>query len=81
MLQVASLRCDVVLAKFYNLSRNEASEAFRSGKVFVNGKNIESTSLMLKEQDMITVRGRGRFKLERIGDLTKKGKTNIILIY
>ena len=42
MVQCASLRTDLVLAKVYNLSRNAASELFTQGRVFVNGRMLKS---------------------------------------
>ncbi|MBR4342905.1 MAG: hypothetical protein IKP88_09395 [Lachnospiraceae bacterium] len=75
--QVASDRCDAVISKVYNISRNAALEYFRQKKVFVNGRYTENTSLVLKEGDMVTVRGFGRFKLLKIGGLSRKGRLNL----
>ena len=81
VIQVASPRCDAVIAKFYNMSRNDASECFRQGKVFINGRLTESTSVNLKDKDAVTVRGYGRFTIARTGELTKKGKINLLIEY
>jgi len=78
-LLVSSLRCDVIIAKFYNLSRSQALEIFEQKKVFVNGKCMENNSLILKEGDVIAVRGYGKFIYSQFLNETKKGKIMIAL--
>ena len=77
LIQAASERIDAVIAKVYNISRSAASEYFAQKKVFVNGRQTENTSLNLKQDDVVTVRGFGRFKLSEIVGTSKKGKLNI----
>ena len=77
LIQVPSERVDAVIAKFYNMSRSAASEYFAQKKVFVNGKQTENTSLPLKQDDVVTVRGFGRFKLSEVVGTSRKGKLNI----
>ena len=79
MIQVASERIDAVIAKVYNLSRSAAMEYFAQKKVFVNGRLTENTSLVLKQDDAVTVRGFGRFKLAEIVGTGRKGKLNILV--
>ena len=79
VVQVASERCDAVISKVFNLSRSASSEYFRQKKVFVNGCITENTSLILKEGDMVTVRGFGRFKLLKMNGTSRKGKLNIVV--
>lgn len=70
----ASERADAVLSAAFNISRAAASEAVKSGKVFVNWVPLTSGSKKLSEGDVITIRGKGRIKLlEFIGN-TKKDK-------
>ena len=76
-LLVSSLRIDSVLAKVYQLSRSEAVLLFREKKVFVNGKLQESNSYFLKEEDMVTARGYGRFIFKRQISVTKKEKLKL----
>ncbi len=76
VIQTASFRIDAVIAKVYHLSRNEALELFPAGLVFVNGRNISANSVLLKEGDLVSVRGRGRFCFEKELDLSRKGKRN-----
>lgn len=74
---VSSLRLDCIIAAVYNLSRNQTNEIFSSKKVFVNGKLTENTSHLIKENDIISVRGFGRFIFISTGGTSKKGRTYI----
>lgn len=76
---VASLRLDVIVSAVYNLSRSQAVELFKEKKVFVNGKLTENLSHLIKEGDIISVRGFGRFIFATSGGLTKKGRIYINL--
>ena len=81
-IRVASLRCDLIISKAYNLSRTASQELFRNGRVFVNGRLCESVSHVIKEEDIISVRGHGRIKINNIGSVNKKGKIGVsILLY
>ena len=75
--QVASERIDAVIAKVYNKSRNDELELFRTGKVYVSGRLCESNSRMLKEQDIVNVRGFGKFVYLGVKNETRKGKLSI----
>lgn len=78
-LQVSSVRTDAVAAKVFRLSRNEMLTHFSSKKVFVNGRLCENNSYNLKEEDVVSVRGFGKFRYAGAVSLSKKGKTNIIV--
>lgn len=70
----ASERIDGIIAKLYNMSRNQSLELFRTKKVFINGRLNENNSCNLKRGDVVSVRGYGRFTYEGIERETKKGK-------
>lgn len=70
----ASKRLDVVIAKMYGLSRSKVLPLFAQHKVFVNGRLEESNSRMLKEADVVAVRGFGKFIFEKENYETKKGR-------
>jgi RNA-binding protein YlmH len=76
---VASIRMDSILAKLYHLSRNQALELFRKKLVLVNGRVYENNSGIPKENDVIAVRGYGKFIYRRLAYDTKKGKQAIIV--
>ncbi len=71
---VASERLDAVIAAVYRISRSQASQLIRSDRVFVNGILTENVSQRPKEDDIISVRGRGRFIYAGIAYETKKGR-------
>lgn len=75
-LVVSSLRLDVLISAVYKLSRSEASKLFAAGKVFVNSKITENTSYQTKENDIISVRGFGRFVF--IAQLRKTKKDRFV---
>ena len=79
LIQVASLRLDLVIAHTYNLSRGAAQNLFVAKKVYVNGRLCENNSRELKPDDLISVRGFGRLWLVREGGLSKKGKHNLVV--
>lgn len=71
---VASLRLDSIVSELVKTSRTKAEEIITSGRVFVNFENITKTSKTLKQTDIITIRGKGRFKINEIEGNTKKGR-------
>ncbi len=71
---VASLRADAVIAAMFNLSRSDASEALKRGLVSVNHRIFESCDKRLSEGDSVSLRGKGKAVIEKLGDLSKKGR-------
>lgn len=79
---VSSIRLDSILAVAFNGSRSGLSGLIAGGKVFVNGRNILSNSYNLKENDIVSVRGYGRFIFAGVSGQTKKGRYSVkILLY
>ncbi|SFG26847.1 RNA-binding protein YlmH, contains S4-like domain [Lachnospiraceae bacterium C7] len=76
---IASNRIDALIAKAYRISRADAQKLITSEKVFVNGKQILSYSYSTKSDDIISVRGQGRFKVFFSDELSKKGKIKVRL--
>ena len=76
LLQVASLRVDVVIAKVYRQSRGDCLELFKAGKVFVNGRLCENNAKILRQGDVVNARGFGKFLFVAEKGETKKGKIN-----
>lgn len=69
---VSSLRLDAIISTVYKLSRSEASKLFSNGRVFVNSKLTENSSHKVRDNDIISVRGYGRFVFENQVRTTKK---------
>lgn len=78
-INVSSLRADAVVASIYKLSRNQATQLFNQEKVFINSKVAYKESLMLKDGDIVSVRGFGKFIFEGAIRKTKKDR-NIVSV-
>lgn len=76
---VSSERVDGILAHVYNLSRSEALEHIRAGKVFVNGRRCDSGSQLLKSGEIVSLRGAGRFVYSGVQRTTKSGKLSVLI--
>lgn len=77
---VSSIRLDAVLAVAFQCSRSSMTGFILGKKVFINGRLAESNSIALKEEDIISVRGKGRFIFKGINNQTKKGRYSITLL-
>ncbi|NLO08456.1 MAG: RNA-binding protein [Clostridiales bacterium] len=79
---VTSVRLDSILSIAFKGSRSNLSGLIAGGKVFVNSKNILSNSYLLKENDVVSVRGYGKFIYLGERNRTKKGRLSVkILLY
>ncbi|TAH68647.1 MAG: RNA-binding protein [Anaerolineaceae bacterium] len=79
---VTSVRLDSILSIAFKGSRSSLSGLIAGGKVFVNSKNILSNSYTLKENDIVSVRGYGKFIYAGTSKQTKKGRFSVkILLY
>lgn len=74
---VTSNRLDAVIACVNKLSRSQALELVRTERVFVNGKAILNATYSCKQQDIISVRGYGRFIFINEYGATGKGRLKI----
>jgi len=71
---VASPRLDAVLKLLMAISREKAADAIRAGSIAVNHCICTEVATTLREQDVLSVRGRGRYRIEKIGPETQKGR-------
>lgn len=79
-LVVPSMRMDVIIAKLYHLSRSQSIALFREKRIFVNGRQMENNSGLMREQDVVSVRGFGKFVCGGISGETRKGNLNIYIL-
>lgn len=70
---IPSMRIDSIVSEIIRTSRAKATEIIKEEKVFINHELIAKGSKEVKINDLITVRGRGRFKIGKILNNTKKG--------
>lgn len=74
--QISSERLDALVARIYKLSREGAQALFKKKLIFVGGRLCESPSYTPKRDEVISVRGYGRFAYCGYESLSKKGKLN-----
>ena len=76
---LSSLRLDKVVSSMFKVSRQNASEAIRSGFVKVNHKEVEDVSFLCHNNDMISFKKHGRVQIvdeekrSKQGNLVVKG--------
>lgn len=76
---VASPRLDSIIALAFHTSRSSMIPFIEGGKVFVNGKSVVSNGHNLKEGDIISVRGKGKFQFGSVTCKTKKNRFHVVL--
>ena len=74
---VSSMRLDCVISEILKTSRGKAEELINEGRVFVNFENVYKFIKQIKESDLITIRGKGRFEIARIEGETKSGRVKL----
>lgn len=77
---VASVRLDSLLALAFSSSRSRLTGLIEGAKVFVNGRLMTSNGFQVKDDDIISVRGMGKFQYKGTLSHTKKGRV-LVLIY
>ncbi len=77
---VSSCRADVLISAVYRLSRSEASALFATDRVFVNSRQLTSSSYLAKDGDIFSVRGFGRFSFCNVVRKTKKDRFAVEII-
>ena len=79
---VSSVRLDSILSIAFKGSRSKLSSLIAAGKVYVNSRSVLSNSYLIKDNDIISVRGYGKFIYVGIINQTKKGGFSVkILVY
>lgn len=76
---VSSLRLDALLALAFSSSRSKLVSLIEGGRVFVNGRLVTSNGYQIKENDIVSVRGMGRFQYKETMSQTKKGRFFVVL--
>ncbi len=76
-LVVASSRIDGVIAKVFGLSRNDAKAVFAKNEVFKNARLCVNPASSLDENDVVSVRHKGKFIYRGNARATKKGNERI----
>jgi RNA-binding protein YlmH len=76
-LTVASMRLDGIASDVYRISRSKIVDPIKAGRCRVNWKTEEDPSEPLKEGDVVSFKGLGRFKVLEVDGVTKKGRIRL----
>ncbi|MBR3254717.1 MAG: hypothetical protein IKF97_00595 [Clostridia bacterium] len=76
---VPSLRLDNFVSDLAKTSRSKAGEIIAQERVFVNGKSETKLSKQIKQADIITIRGKGRFVIKEFTGTTRSGRTVVLV--
>ena len=75
---VASLRLDNVVKCLANSARGNAVDRYiATGFTRLNGNECHDSSKQLKQGDIVSVRGKGKFLIDAVGEKTPKGRIHI----
>jgi RNA-binding protein YlmH len=76
---VSSLRIDLIISERFNISRVVSQELIKNGNVKINARVILNPVFSIKDNDMISVKTKGKMKVIEIGSTTKSGKIMVTL--
>lgn len=75
---VSSLRVDSVVSLLTNLAREKGAALVRSEQVQRNYQIVKSVSEPCAPGDVITIRGYGKYRLDEVGNETRKGRLPLL---
>lgn len=58
---VSSMRIDNIVSELFNCSRNKAEELIKNERVYINYEVVLKNSKVVNEEDIVTIRGKGKF--------------------
>lgn len=73
----ASNRLDCLTAIAARTSREKASTLVQMGLVQLNHRETLSPSARVEEGDVLSIRGQGKFIIDRLGPITQKGRLSV----
>ena len=76
---VPSLRLDNIVSDLARTSRSKAKQIIEQERVFINGQNETKLSKQIKLNDIITIRGKGRFIIKEFEGTTRSGRQVIVI--
>lgn len=77
---VSSMRFDCVIAAALSVSRSRSAGIISSGAAELNYRPVSDTCTLLKEGDIFSVRKHGKFRVEEIEGVSKKGRIHIVVL-
>lgn len=76
-INVPSMRLDCIVGELARCSRSNANILLNTERVFVDFKEELRGTRQIKENEMITIRGKGRFKILKVLGNTRSGRINL----
>lgn len=76
---VVAMRLDCIISELAHCSRTTVVKIIEEQRVFVNYINETKNSKMINVNDVIVIRGKGKFVIKNIYGETKKGKIIVIV--
>ncbi len=73
-LTIASLRLDAIIAAMLKTSRKNAADLIRAKCVMINHIKTQNCSCEVQEGDVFSIKGKGKFKLNSVGNKSKKNR-------
>ncbi len=77
---VASPRLDCVVSELINASREKTKELISAGLVMHNYAEMNNFSAEVRQGDVISVRGYGKFRIEGLSEKTKKDRIRLLAV-
>ena len=71
------MRLDCIVSEILNTSRKIAEDIINAGRVFVNYEETNKLTKQIKEGDLITIRGKGKFELAKVNGSTKSNRVRL----
>lgn len=71
---VASARLDCLVAALGGVGRTQAEEWIAAGSVLINAVPCKKPSQTVREGDKLTLRGKGKFIIDDLSGVTRKGR-------
>lgn len=76
---VSSLRLDCIVGACANISRERSASLVKSGQVSSDFSVCLNVSASVREGEIISIRGFGRFRVSKIVGETKKGRIRVVI--
>lgn len=73
-IKVASNRVDAIVAEIAKTSRNKSEQYIDDKRVSINYQEETKYTRTVKENDIIVIRGKGKFIIDKIGEKNQKGR-------
>lgn len=76
---VSSLRLDAILSVAIRTSRTQGLQLIRENNIYINGRCCTENAKILQDGDILSIRGYGKYLFCDTGNVSKKGRYQIIV--